>query len=171
MHFRRATRAVESFARYPINPILPIRSSLMFRSISKLFVLVLACGISMASAQDRPQAAARKVPNGVYRLLRDGASEKEVAPPKDGEVVLVDRHRYAKADANEPPRYLVVHSAPDVMLYLAREPVGEKNGAEVRITLKLRPQAAESLERVTREHPGGQLTIVLDGDVVTTHKI
>src|SRR5215471_828143 len=143
----------------------------MFRSICIFLFLSLSSFDRAVWAQDPGPATARKVPDGVYRVLRNGASEKDVAPLHEAEAIVIDRHRYAKADANEPSRYLVVHRAPEVALDLAREPVAERNGADVRVLLKLRPKAAESLERVTGEHPNGQLTIVLRGEVVTTHKI
>src|SRR5438105_2101668 len=42
-----------------------------------------------------PGAAPRaKVSDGVYAVQRDALAEKEVLPLKDGEVLLVHRHRY-----------------------------------------------------------------------------
>ena len=57
-------------------------------------------------------------------------------------------------------------------LDLAGEPKAVKEGAEVvRILLKLKPQAATALERLTRDHLGRQVTIVVGGEVVTMHKV
>jgi preprotein translocase subunit SecD len=66
----------------------------------------------------------------------------------------------------------VVRTAPDVTLDLSEAPKAVKEGGEVvRILLKLRPKAAEALERLTRDHEGKQVTIVLGGEVVTMHKV
>jgi preprotein translocase subunit SecD len=123
------------------------------------------------TADDAP-AVKSKIPDGVYAVERDGASEKEVLPLKEGEVLAVNRHRYQKTEGKEPPRYLVVHTAPEVALDLAGEPKADKKGDEVvRIQLKLQPKPAAALEKLTRDRPGKQVAIVLGGEVVTVHKV
>jgi hypothetical protein len=110
--------------------------------------------------------------DGVYAVLRDSVKEKDVLPLKDGEVLVVNHHRYLKKDDKEPPRFLVVRAAPDVDLDLADEPKSAKEGEEVvRIFLKLKPKAANALERLTTDRLGKQVTIVFSGEVVTMHKI
>jgi preprotein translocase subunit SecD len=55
---------------------------------------------------------------------------------------------------------------------LAGAPRADKEETEVvRVLLKLKPSAATALEHLTRDHLGRELTIVLGGEVVTTHKI
>jgi hypothetical protein len=114
----------------------------------------------------------RKAPaDGVYRVLRDGPTEKSILPFKDGETLVVNRHRYQKEGDKEAPQFLAVHDKPEVPLDLAGGPEADReNGAVVRIRMKLRPDAAKALERVTRDRQG-QLAIVLGGEVVTVHKI
>jgi preprotein translocase subunit SecD len=114
----------------------------------------------------------KKLPDGVYAVLREGLKEKDVLPLKDGEALAVHRHRYLKDGDKEPPRFLVVRSAPDVPLDLAVAPKADKEGEEVvRILLKLRPKAAAALERLTRARQGRQVAIVVGGEVVTVHKV
>jgi len=121
--------------------------------------------------QEKAPPAVKKLADGVYLVLRDCNKEKDVLPIKDDETLLVDRHRYVGKDNNEP-RFLVVRSARAVELDLAEGPkTAKEDEGKLRILLKLRPKAAAALETVTREHPGRQLTIVLGGDVVTTHRI
>jgi preprotein translocase subunit SecD len=125
-----------------------------------------------ASAQDKEQDLPKKRPDGVYAVLRESLKEKDVLPLKDGEALVVHRHRYLKMDDKEPPRFLVVRPAPDVDLALASAPKAVKEGEEVvRILLKLQPKAATALERLTSDRPGRQITIILGGEVVTMHKI
>jgi hypothetical protein len=72
----------------------------------------------------------------------------------------------------EPPRYLVAHSVPEVVFDLAGKPKAVKEGKEVvSISLKLQPKAAAALERLTRGQLGKQVAIVLGGEVVTMHKV
>jgi len=144
----------------------------MRRSACLLAAFLLVGGRTPASVQDKTADSAKKLPDGVYAVLRDSDKEKDVLPLKDGEVLVVNRHRYLKKDDKEPPRYLVVRSAPDVELDLDGEPKGVKEGDDVvRILLKLRPKAAKALERLTSDRVGRQITIVVGGEVVTVHKV
>jgi hypothetical protein len=121
---------------------------------------------------DKTPPSPKKVPDGVYAVLRESLKKEDVLPLKEGEVLVVHHARYLKEDNKEPPHFLVVHSAPDVVLDLASKPKALKEGTEVvRISLKLQPKAATALERLTRDHLGRQLTIVLGEEVVTMHKI
>ena len=142
----------------------------MRRWTSLLVAAVWIAGSAPASAQDKTPP--KKLPNGVYAVQRESLKEADVRPLKDGEVLVVDQHRYLKKDDKEPPRFLVVHAAPEVTLDLAGEPKAVKEGTEVvRILLKLQPKAAAALERLTSDHQGRQIAIVIGGEVVTTHKI
>jgi preprotein translocase subunit SecD len=144
----------------------------MHRSACVLAALLIGGGYASSSAQDNAPASPKKTPTGVYAVLRDSLKEKEVLPLKDGEMLVVHRHRYLKTEDKEPPRFLVVRSAPDVALDLAGKPRAVKDGEEVvRIFLKLQPKAATALERLTSDRVGKQIAIVLGGEVVTTHKI
>jgi preprotein translocase subunit SecD len=144
----------------------------MRRSVGFLAVLFFIGSYAQAWPQDKTPQSPKKVPDGVYAVLRESLKEKEVLPLKEGEVLLVHDARYLKKDEKEPPRFLVVRSAPDVVLDLAGKPKAVKEGTEVvRISLKLQPKAAAALERLTRDHLGRQVAIVLGGEVVTMHKV
>src|SRR5262249_7296433 len=144
----------------------------MCRSACLLGTVFLLASPAAGWPQDKKDDSGRKPPDGVYAVRREGLQEKDVLPLKEGDVLLVHRHRYLKKDEQEPPRFLVVRSAPDVRLDLAEEPKAVREGAEtVRILLKLRPKGAAALERLTREHQGKQVAIVLGGEVVTTHTV
>jgi hypothetical protein len=145
----------------------------MSRSAACLFTAALLLGSQApAWSREKKPTAPRKTPDGVYAVRRDGLVKKDLLPLRDGEALVVNRHRYVKTARDEPPRFLVVRSAPDVPLHLAAEPKAVKeDGKVVRILLKLRPKAAKALERLTRRPRGLQVAIVLGGEVVTAHKV
>src|SRR5690242_4884510 len=119
----------------------------MSRCASFFGTLVLLGSTAAIWSQDKPAASARKLPDGVYAVLRDSVDEKEVLPLKDGEVLAVHRHRFLKKNEAEPPEFVVVHARPEVGLDLAGEPKAVKEDGEVvRILLTLRPKAAAALE-------------------------
>jgi preprotein translocase subunit SecD len=127
---------------------------------------------ALAGPQEKTPQSPKTVPDGVYAVLRESLKEKDVLPLKEGEVLVVHDARYLKKEEKEPPRSLVVHSAPEVVFDLASNPKAVKEGTEVvRISLKLQPKAAAALERLTRDHLGKQVAIVLGGEVVTMHKV
>ncbi len=144
----------------------------MRRSVC-LLAAVLCIGNSVPTwGHDKTPGSRKKVPDGVYAVLRESPKEGDVLPLKGGEALVVDRHRYLKKADKEPPRFLVVHAAPDVPLDLAGAPKADKDGEEiVRIFLKLQPKAATGLERLTSERVGKQVAIVVGGEVVTVHKV
>ena len=119
-------------------------------------------------AWTQPEKA--KVADGVYLVLRDSLKEADVLPLKDGEKLIVHRHVYSVD--KEPPRHLVVRSAPDVDLALAQAPKVEKEGDEVvSIMLKLQPKGAAAFEKLTAASRGKYVAIVLGGEIATMHVI
>jgi preprotein translocase subunit SecD len=138
-------------------------------SVTTLFFATICCSAWSQNTQWQPT---KKLPDGVYEVLRNSLKEKNVLPLKPGEVLAVNRHRYAKHADKEPPRFLVLRSAADVRLDLAEPAKAEKQGDEVvRILLKLQPKAAKTLEKLTTTCLDRQLAIVLGGEVVTAHKV
>jgi preprotein translocase subunit SecD len=133
--------------------------------------LFLGCQARKEGPQDRAMEAPRaKLPDGVYAVRRDSVQEKDVLPLQDDEALVVNRHRYQ--DESEPAAHVVVRATPDVVLDLARAPEAVTEGGEVvRILLKLRPDAATALERLTSDPQCRQVAIVLGGEVVTMHKV
>lgn len=138
-----------------------------------LSVVLLFFGVHISAwSQDQKPSSPKKLPDGVYAVLRESLKEKEVLPLKDGETLIVHRHKYVKTKEQVPPRFLVVRSAPDVSLDLVGEPKVIKEGKEVAgILLQLQPKAANALEKLTQERLGKALAIIIDGEVVTSHTI
>jgi preprotein translocase subunit SecD len=146
----------------------------MSRSLCLLVVasLLLGCQARNEGPQDRTATRAQnQIRDGVYVVLRDGIHEQDVLPLADGEALVLN-HRYLKQEPGEATRYVVLRASPDVLLDLAGAPESVVEGGEVvRILLKLRPEAAAALERLTSDPQSRQVAIVLGGEVVTTHKV
>jgi preprotein translocase subunit SecD len=141
----------------------------MSRSACCLAALILAIA---ATAWAQEKTPGKKVADGVYAVRRDSLDKKDLLPVKEGEALVVHHHRYVKKGDKEPPRYLVVRSAPEVALDLLGKPRAIKDGTEVTgILLTLKPKATRALEQLTRDRLGRQIAIVIGGEVVTMHKI
>ena len=82
-----------------------------------------ACSINACTVIRTSGRLATAAPKTIT-TANDSAKEKDVLPLKDGEVLVVDHHRYLKNNETEPPRFVVVHSSPEVGLDLAGEQVG-----------------------------------------------
>jgi preprotein translocase subunit SecD len=144
----------------------------MFRAVSLLVSVLVLSGHAMVASQEKGTPPGPKLADGIYAVLREGADQKALLPLKEGEAMAVDRHPYLPKKDNEPNRFLVVHAKADVGIDLDGAPNAVKEGTEVvRILLKLQPKAAKALEDLTKDNVGKQLTIVVGGEVVTTHKI
>lgn len=144
----------------------------MHRSACLVATVLLTATQACAWGQQQAPRPARRLPDGVYAVLRDSLKEKDLLPLKGTEALVVNRYRFLKKADQQPPRFLVVRAAPDVELTLVGEPKAVKDGDEVvRILLKLQPKAAKALERLTTAHRGKQVAIIIGGEVVTVHKV
>jgi hypothetical protein len=136
--------------------------------------LAVWCGLWSGPTADPPPKidAGKPLADGVYLVLKRAPQEKDLRPVKAGEALLPHRHPYREGGADRPAEYLVVRRAADVPLLLAGPPreVTDASGA-VRIELQLRREAADKLERLTRDNVGKEVAILVGGEVVTTHKV
>jgi len=133
-------------------------------------LLLAACAAvaAIAAGSNQPE----RLQAGFYLIGAEAPSPDALpAPNSEQQIVRYDR-KYLLDSANEPPSYLLLPRRPDVALRLAKPPAIEKgsNGfAELR--LELTKEAAVDLERVSREHLGQAVSLVVDGEVITKHKI
>src|SRR6266849_8593071 len=84
------------------------RSHRMRRSICLLAIVLFVSSAAGVWPQEKTPAGSKKLSDGFYAVQRESLKEKDLLPLKDGEVLLVNRHRYLKIDEKEPPRFLVV---------------------------------------------------------------
>jgi preprotein translocase subunit SecD len=132
---------------------------------------LLACmlvSVSNARAEDGEKRQA-----GFY-LVAAEAETAAALPAASGEqrVVRYD-YKYLRETERAQPLYLLLPKTADVQLVLAKAPElrakGENGFPEM--WLELTPEAGSKLEKLTREHLGGRVAFVIDGEPVTLHKI
>jgi hypothetical protein len=133
-------------------------------------LLVPAC----RQGADEPTASdgERELDRGIYLILRRAPDAAELEPLARDEAVVTFDYRFLEVDQRPPREFMVVRGEPDVPLQLAAPP-RRSEGTEGRpeLGMALSPEATEALERLTRENLGAGVAIVVDGEVVTTHKI
>jgi hypothetical protein len=112
------------------------------------------------------------MPDGIYAVLREGPRRADVLPVGKGEVVVAYDYNFTKKPGGGDPRFLVLHTSPEVPLVLAESPKAVREGDDtVALHLRLRRDHARALERFTRDHHGGKAAIVVGGELATVHKI
>lgn len=130
-----------------------------------LYVLDLqAAGLAARDSGD-PAALA----DGLYAVERD-APTAEGAEVPGCRVLEYDQ----SVASGEPmaPQYLALRTSPFVPLILEMPPDAHtQDDGRTYLTVTLAPQYVKLLEDFTREHVGGRVAIVVDGSVVTMHKV
>ena len=110
---------------------------------------------------------------GFYLVAAEAASVAGLpAPASEQQVVRYD-YKFLRDAGRVEARYLLLPKRADVPLVLAKAPELEEKGENgfPELRLELTPEAARSLEKLSREHLGQRVAFVIDGEPVTTHKI
>ena len=149
-------------------------------ALTTTLVLVFAiCGCIRSQAQSTNQVnvavspEAHPLKNGVYSVLREEptpqAAQVEGVPQA---VLAYDRRKYSDAPPNEPLAYVAIDRRDYVPLIIEGTPEMKRDGqGKSVLTVSLARKNAESAEAFTRAHLGGRVAIVVDGEIVTLHKI
>ena len=110
--------------------------------------------------------------NGVYAVLREGVTPAEARPGNLPPVTLLYRQKYSESDRNEPPRYVALDPSSFVPLVLAEPPEARKDDRGwTLLHVTLAPEQVKTLATFTRAHLGGGVAIVIDGEIITMHKV
>ncbi len=133
--------------------------------------VVLACvllGLGNLEAADLQQRQA-----GFYLVAAEAESASALPAAKDDQRVVRYDYRHLREGERGQPLYLLLPKVADVPLVLAKAPELLKEGKNgfPELRLELTAQAASRLETLTREHVGGRVAFVIDGEPVTLHKI
>jgi preprotein translocase subunit SecD len=131
-----------------------------------------------AAASGSPQSTselehrAPSLANGVYAVLCEGPTRGEVETEGRRAVVLIYDRKYSDADKEQPPRYVALDRSSFVPLMLAGAPTAEKDDRGwTLLDVRLAPEHVKPLEDFTQRHLGGKTAIVIDGEIITMHKV
>jgi preprotein translocase subunit SecD len=146
-----------------------------FLPISILFVLAWASAVSQSAGatpeqlvQDNP----RPPQDGVYAVVREAPTAAQARVQGVGHAVLLYDRKYSDSDQHEPPKYVDIDTSSFVPLILAGPPQMKKDDRGwALLNVTLAREHVKTLETFTRTHLGGRVAIVLDGEIVTMHKV
>lgn len=150
------------------------------RIATTVLVLILAmCGGKGQQGQPTNQApavvspAAQHLENGAYFILREAPSPQEARVASAPRVVLAyDRRKYSGAPPNEPLTYVTIDPKDYVPLIIEGTPEMKSDGwGKSVLTVSLARRNVPRAEAFTRAHLGGRIAMVVDGEIVTLHKI
>jgi preprotein translocase subunit SecD len=111
-------------------------------------------------------------PDGVYAVLREGATRLDAQPDKGSAIVLLYDKKYSEADRGQPARYVALDSSAFVPLALAGPPEALRDSRGwTMLNVTLKQEQAKTLEILTRTHLGGTIAIVIDGEIITMHTV
>ena len=149
-------------------------------ALTTALVLMFAiCGCKRPHAQATNQVPAAGSPkespleNGAYSVLREAPTPQDARVEGVPHAVLsYDRRKYSHAPPNEPLTYVAIDRRDYVPLIIEGTPELKPDGqGKSVLTVSLSRKNAERVESFTREHLGGRIAMVVDGEIVTLHKI
>ncbi len=109
---------------------------------------------------------------GLFLILAEASSPADLPEPTADQQIARYDYRFLRDEERRPPKYFLLPGRADVPLLLAGPPrsvVGERGLTE--LLIELTEEAAADMERVTREKLGRGAAFLIDGEVVTAHKI
>ena len=112
-----------------------------------------------------------RLETGFYVIRAEAASASELGPIDESHRVVIYDYRFLRCK-KPAPKHLLVRAAADVPLSLARKPrlFTSENGLPA-LDFELTKASARALEETTAAHVGGVVAFIVDGEVVSTHKI
>jgi len=134
-------------------------------------IMLVACGLSATIAWG--EHAKREGHTGFYLVAAMAPSADALPAPAREQQIARHDSKYLRDSEGTPVSYLLLSRRPDVVLTLANAPVLLEKGSNgfPELRLELSKEAAADLERMSREHLDQRVALVVDGEVVTTHKI
>lgn len=111
--------------------------------------------------------------NGAYAVLREAPTLQEVRAERITQRVLAyDRRKYSGAPPNEPLTFVAIDPKDYVPLIIEGAPEMKTDGqGKSVLTVSLVRKNVERAEAFTRAHLGGRIAMVVDGEIVTLHKV
>ncbi len=124
-------------------------------------LLTLACALS---------GYAQSPPDGLYMVPAFAADSNRTEPAPEGTMAVPFHSLFLEAD--ERGLQVLIDTTAFVPLQLETSPKAEQQTEEKqRLLLSLTPAASELLKNFTAERVGESVAIVVDGQVVTRHRV
>jgi hypothetical protein len=147
------------------------------RSVLLFLLLIAVAGCQQGDRRSAPDRAsvpveANRLADGVYAVLRESSSPDSARVDAAGSIVLLYDQKYSEADQGGPPEYLAIDTNSFVPLILEGAPDATKDGRGFTLlSVTLARDQVKPLEEFTRAHLGGKVAVVLDGEVISKHKV
>lgn len=110
--------------------------------------------------------------DGVYAVLWEATTRDSADLLGPRQVILPYDRKYTGSTETEPRTYLAIDTSSPVPLILETQPETQEDGTgRSLLSVTLAREYVGALEEFTTEHLGERAAIVLDGEVVTMHKI
>jgi preprotein translocase subunit SecD len=140
-----------------------------------LLVVVIACAACTRPADQRKEISSNSTGpshNGIYAVLIEAATREEAQGGDTRRVVLPYEKKYTDSGPGEPLKYVAIDPSSFVPLILEGAPESKKDGGgKTILSVTLKKEYVKALEDFTRAHLGGKIAILLDGEIVTLHKV
>jgi preprotein translocase subunit SecD len=129
------------------------------------FVLGVVCKPAGAVGQNEGQT-------GFYLVSAEGLAIDSLPAPMTTQWIARYDYKFIQPEEREPTRYLLLSKQPDVVSLLSKPPEKLKGeNGRTQLLLELTEEAAADLARVSRDHIGQRVAFVIDGEVISIHKI
>jgi preprotein translocase subunit SecD len=137
-------------------------SALTVLAASLMTCLTLATGAQETSGRN----------TGIFLILDQAAAPTSLRHPTPEEYVALYDYKFLHTEARPEPKYYLLRKEPDVRLSLAGPPkrVRGEDGRTI-LGIDLAEDSAVEMERFTRDYLGRSAAFVVDGEVITAHKI
>ena len=126
-------------------------------------------GVGSAFAQE---TTGGKLPNGFYFVSGEGTTRTEAIKGTQSCVLLVYDGKYVDSTQMSSPEFIAIDTTLFVPLILESAPTAQKDGnGRTLLGVTLSKMYVGRLEDFTKAHLGGKVAIILDGEIITMHKI
>ncbi|OGU25752.1 MAG: hypothetical protein A2X66_03075 [Ignavibacteria bacterium GWA2_54_16] len=138
------------------------------RVLNLLIVMLLVFSMTAISQKAKNGV----VVNGIYAVLQEGKTPEEARKGKASPAVLVYDGRYTDSSQVENPSFVAVDTSFFVPLVIEGKPDVQKDGrGHALLGVALKQEYKGVLEKFSQAHLCGRIAIVLDGEVITMHKV
>jgi preprotein translocase subunit SecD len=137
-----------------------------------LICLPLATSCFGEESQNLNQKLSKPLQNGFYAVRVEALTAGEVQCQDASCAAMLYDKTFTDSSESEPVKYVAIDTSSFVPFILEAAPGAARAGAgKMILRVKLKKKYAQRLEDFSRRHLGGTVAIVLDGEIVTLHKV